>query len=302
MKRVFTLIAVLVVSLLLIAPAAASRQWIVDDDGQDCPDADFTAIQAAVSAAAPGDHILVCEGTYHERVLITKSDLTLHAQGGPDDVVVDADHLGNGITISGASGVTVEGFTVRNGHDNDIMLVNANHNTLRRNILTAAMHDGIELFGSSDNVVEHNASIDNLAANACGINLAGGSNRNVVRHNLLQNNEWGIQISASTDNEIFHNHAAENRGNGIRNVGGSSGTQIIGNRVFDNGHTPTPATTGTTNSGIRLASGTGIVVARNHAFGNLTVDIRQEAAQATFTNNHCETSLPAGLCREDEED
>jgi hypothetical protein len=111
----------------------------------------------------------------------------------------------------------------------------------------------------------------------------------------LVNNEWGIQIGASNDNVIFDNDAIGNRGNGIRNVGGASNTVIDGNRVFRNGFSPSLLTDGT-NAGIRLASGTGLVVARNHAFDNATVDIRLDAATATFADNHCNTSLPDGLC------
>jgi parallel beta-helix repeat protein len=280
--------------------SSATDVFVVDEDGVDCPNADFTTIQGAVDAAAPGDKILVCAGTYHERVLITKSELTLQAKGAPGDVTVDADLIGNGILISGASGVTIEGFTVREGHDNDISLLAADGNTLRKNVLTAAVHDPINLVNSDDNLIEHNVSIDNLAANACGINLAVGSDGNTVRHNLLVNNEWGIQIAGSADNVIFHNEARGNRGNGIRNVGNSSGTVIENNRAFGNGFAPNPATTGTTNAGIRIGSGTGVVVVRNHAFDNSAVDLRSDVAAATFDNNHCNTSSPPGLCAHDE--
>jgi parallel beta-helix repeat protein len=299
-KPILALIAVIAAALVFGTPASAGTTvWLVDNDRADCPNADFTSIQAAVDAAARGDTILVCAGTYHERVSIRTNDLTLRGKGPTADVIVDADLLGNGIRIAGASGVTIEGFTVREGHDNDIFLTNANRNTIRGNILTAAMHDPIELVASDDNLIEHNLSIDNLAPNACGINLTGGSDRNLVRHNTLVNNEWGIQIAASNDNVIFHNEAINNRGNGIRNVGGASGTVIEGNRVFNNGQTPGPFSVGA-NAGIRLGSGTGLIVARNHAFDNATVDIRQDAAIATFDNNHCDTSLPPGICEHDE--
>jgi len=51
--------------------------FMVDDDGKQCPDADFSSIQAAVDAAAPGDTIEVCPGTYREQVTIDKDNLTL---------------------------------------------------------------------------------------------------------------------------------------------------------------------------------------------------------------------------------
>lgn len=62
-----------------------------------------------------------------------------------------------------------------------------------------------------------------------------------------------------TADVIFHNEARENRGNGIRNVANASGTLIDSNRVFHNGFTP-GVLTGATNSGLRVGSGTGVVV------------------------------------------
>jgi hypothetical protein len=44
---------------------------VVDDDKVQCPNAQFTSIQAAVLAAQPGDRILVCPGDYKEKVVVT---------------------------------------------------------------------------------------------------------------------------------------------------------------------------------------------------------------------------------------
>jgi len=46
---------------------------VVDDDKVQCPNAQFTSIQAAVLAANPGDRILVCPGNYVENVKVPKS-------------------------------------------------------------------------------------------------------------------------------------------------------------------------------------------------------------------------------------
>ncbi len=49
------------------------RQLFVDDDKAQCPHAQFTSIQTAVTAAMPGDTVNVCPGTYPEQVVIRKS-------------------------------------------------------------------------------------------------------------------------------------------------------------------------------------------------------------------------------------
>ena len=70
---------------LLVGPAAAAepRTWVVDADRAQCGNADFTSIQAAVDAAAPGDVVRICPDVYAESVLVDKP-LTLW--GDPDAV------------------------------------------------------------------------------------------------------------------------------------------------------------------------------------------------------------------------
>lgn len=297
---------------------AGASTLVVDDDGGDCRNADYATIQAAVTAAEPGTTILVCAGTYVEWVVITKNDLRLLAKGKPGEVVLDGQNIPAPFPCAPASLIAVQcaGFELRNAHGNLIqgflirryweagiwLRMGSSGNTIRKNVTTESPHhDGIQVAGSNDNVIEHNTAIDNLDPSACGINVAGGSQRNVVRHNLLVNNEWGIQTAGPTtlDNEIFHNEALRNRGNGVRNILGASGTIIEGNRAFRNGLTPGP-NTGPFASGIHIGSGAGITVLRNHAFDNLFFDLRNTAGVATFENNHCRTSFPEGLCEHTE--
>jgi len=287
-------------AVLSASSAAAGQPLVVDDDRAECPDAGFTSIQEAVTAAAPGDRIVVCAGTYHEQVDVSTNDLRIQADDETGGVVVNADGRHHGFGILGASGVTIQGFHVEQAHEADIWLNGATSAAIRSNVTTAAGHDGIELVSASnDNVIEHNVSRDNPAANACGINLASGSQRNVVRHNRLVNNQWGIQITGTgtADNLVAYNMSLGNRGNGIRNLGNASGTIIEKNHASGNGFNPSTLT-GTTNAGIRIASGsTGIVVRDNHAFENLSVDLLNQADNgATFAGNQCGTSSPAGLC------
>ena len=76
----------LALSGLGVTPTVASqpRTWVVDADGVQCGNADFSSIQAAVDAAQPGDVVRVCPDVYAESVLVDKP-LTL--KGDPESVV-----------------------------------------------------------------------------------------------------------------------------------------------------------------------------------------------------------------------
>src|ERR671925_253878 len=108
---------------IALAPAAAGKKpppaakggkrvLLVDDDKAQCKRADFTTIQAAVTAASTGTTILVCPGTYRESVTITKNDLRIRAKGAPGAVVLDglAQTLFAGFYVHNASENLIAGF------------------------------------------------------------------------------------------------------------------------------------------------------------------------------------------------
>jgi parallel beta-helix repeat protein len=295
------------------------RALVVDDDGADCPRAGHSTIQDAVDAADPGVTILVCAGTYNERVVIegeAKNGLRLRARGAPGTVVLDGDNpaffAGNhAFHLLDVSGVLIEGFTLRAYFEN-IRLTGANGNRIRKNRTTAAGHDGIILVNSADNVVEHNVSFDNPSTNACGVNVVGpGSARNLIRHNVVSNNNWGVNIQGGpSDNVVFRNVAVNNRSHGILNRG-SSGTRIQNNRVEGNGGgDPSTLFPGGPRAGIGVQRvifpdgsvllSDNVTVARNRAFNqfDMILDLfwDEQGTGNAFVNNHCDASSPDGLC------
>ncbi len=105
-----------------VQPAAAPSSsggdmLIVDDDHLNCPNAQFTSIQAAVTAAAPGALIKVCPGTYVEQVTIPagKDGLTLFSEGDLQAIIKAPLVMTPPkaiVRIEGAHDVTLRHFTV----------------------------------------------------------------------------------------------------------------------------------------------------------------------------------------------
>jgi hypothetical protein len=108
-------------ALTTVGPQASAspteNMLIVDDDLADCPNAQFTSIQAAVDAAPPDAMIKVCAGTYVEQVQIPagKDGLTLFSV--PDlGAVIKAPLVMSSpkaiVRITGAHDVTLRHFTI----------------------------------------------------------------------------------------------------------------------------------------------------------------------------------------------
>lgn len=90
---------------------------IVDDDGLDCPNAQYMTIQSAVTAATTGDTIKVCRGTYIEQVTIPvgKDDVTLFSEGARQAIIraplVMAPPQAI-VRVNGAQNATIRHFTI----------------------------------------------------------------------------------------------------------------------------------------------------------------------------------------------
>jgi hypothetical protein len=99
------------------ASSSSGSMLIVDDDHADCPNAQYTTVQSAVTAAAPGDRIKVCRGTYVEQVTIPagKDNLTLFSEGALQAVIKAPPVMTDPkaiVWISGAHDITLRHFTI----------------------------------------------------------------------------------------------------------------------------------------------------------------------------------------------
>ena len=104
--------------LLYAGQAQAGDELLVDDDGEQCSDAPYSDIQAAVDAAAilPGSQkIHVCEGTYPENVTIGDS-IEIFGDGADKTFVTGMDGTAGPIfDVTDAGVVNIEKLTVDGG-------------------------------------------------------------------------------------------------------------------------------------------------------------------------------------------
>lgn len=262
---------------------------------------DFATIQAAVSAANPNDTIEVAAGTYSERVVINKSDLTiigLDGSAGPR-VILDgttvAGGTGLGIYVAGTpaapvSNVEIRGLAIRN-FERGIVLENAERSRLIDNETNSNtdknpadgafnLADGVVLIAARFNTVSGNFSHDN---GHDGFTLRDGSSGNIIIRNravsngaqtLPGNNGCGIDVSTN---------------------GNNNGNQVVENEVLRHAW------------GIRIGSSTtsanfGNLVVRNiiHENARAGITVRQAAIGNVITDNNATgngtaTNLPPTL-------
>src|SRR5688572_13186775 len=127
--------AIVLATLTFFAAAPGQAQTVVDDDGMgdasncDSAVAAFNTIQAAVTAASPGDTIKVCPGIYTEDVTITISLTLQGAQMGvdPNDamwndtrtVVANESTIRGAVNLSLQTVLVFDGFTLERTASNE---------------------------------------------------------------------------------------------------------------------------------------------------------------------------------------
>ncbi len=80
-----------------------------------CATASYARIQDAIDAAASGDEIVVCAGTYEERLVVDGMQLEIRGEDGVNVTIIDALEAGTTLTVTEGAELTVEGLTLRHG-------------------------------------------------------------------------------------------------------------------------------------------------------------------------------------------
>ncbi|HTZ10009.1 MAG TPA: right-handed parallel beta-helix repeat-containing protein [Acidimicrobiales bacterium] len=249
------------------AAAAGDPTWYVapsptgsGTSGGSCAAPGFNTIAGAVAAAASGDTVDVCPGTYTTSVTISGKAITLNGSVSTTAATIEATGLPEGIVVEGAAaaGSTVEGFTVTGSAGEGILVegttdVAVSDNTVTGNDTACVPEttendcgEGIHLEAVTDSIVSRNTSEDNsggillddgVPAGSIGVSAFGGATAfsgptsgNVVVGNIAVNNVWDCGITLPS-----HNSLAAPGGVPDPSAGGVFDNTVEGNVSENNG-------------------------------------------------------------------
>jgi parallel beta-helix repeat protein len=228
-------------------PRPMGRGWLyVGGTGE----GNYTIIQEAIDDATNGDTVFVYNGTYYEVLVVNK---TIGLIGENRDTTVIDGGWGIYVVDVSADGVTISGFTIKNGIYS-IRLVSSSNNTIMDNNASNTEF-GIYLSSSSNNTVIGNTANSNIEGgiglsesssnniiigntansnNGLGIVLA-ESNNNIIMGNTASNNTFGIGLEFTSNNTIMANNVTSNNGDGIY-LSSSSNNTVTENIAHENSY------------------------------------------------------------------
>ncbi|MGC9444663.1 MAG: NosD domain-containing protein [Candidatus Methanospirareceae archaeon] len=237
------------------------------------------SIQAAVTAADPGDTIIVRDGTYFENVEVNVANLTLRSEHGSAFTTVLAAATTSDVFLVTANSVTITGFTVQNATDSassasGIQLHSVQHCNISDNN-ASGNYNGIYLYAANNNTLTGNT----VSKNSHGIYLRYSSSSNTLTGNIAAHNSRGIYLRNSRTTTLVGNAAHSNSQYGIYLLGTST-TTLLGNTANSN-----------SNYGISLSDSNNNMLTGNTALNNGDGIYLYISSNNTLMNNTANTNI-----------
>jgi parallel beta-helix repeat protein len=235
--------------IIIEVPLPVSGATIYVDDDYISEDATHKkTIQAAVNAAQPSDTVFVYNGTYYERVTLSK---TINLTGeDKNSTIINGGASGDVVRLYD-DWVNITGFTITNAGPNTgehgIDMNDAHNCKIINNNISGNLGHGIVLQRATNNYISSNIISNNSRFGLYIFTGAYKSSFNSISYNIIMGNEIGIYSYKSADNNIAYNNISRNQ-DGIHNSGSSNNI---------------------TNNNVSLNNGYGIYIS-NSAYSNLT--------------------------------
>jgi len=200
--------------VLYVSPAANPG-----NSDRSCQSAAFATIQSAVNAARSGGTVVVCSGTYHEQVVVSKP-LTLAGKraiidetGVSPTFQVTLPGLGTqtiyAAVVLVSSRITFTGFTVQNAQGEGILAAGLG-GTLRGIVISRNAVVNNDLGGGVPPKSPYfQCAAEGQVPGDCGegVHFAGGVAYSTIRDNLISGNSGGVLLS--DDVGPTHNNVVE---------------------------------------------------------------------------------------------
>jgi parallel beta-helix repeat protein len=248
------------------------------------------ALQNAISAAQPGETIVVGSGTYSP-VTVSTSNLTIEAAAGAAPVISASPSASAAVTVQ-ANNTTIQGFTFNassapaSSTSGAILMVNVNGATLTNNTFQNINTNAV-LFYQSDNVTIANNTATNVTEFVSGVDNSGAhSNISVSGNTVSGVSRIGVEMQGNYSNLQVNNNNMTNDVMGISIVEGpdTTGVSVSGNTISggvtaieasDANMTVTNNTISNATGGVSIAA-TPNGVFQNNTFTNVSIPIGQD--------------------------
>jgi len=246
MKQLYVIIVLSALALVTTAPVfrSGTTQWHVCSDG-----CEFTRIQAAVDAAAPGDAINIEPGTYRENVIIDQSLRLLGDRDQPGGVrLIASNEDSPTLLVESTEAVHLSGLTVEAGTaDGTAVTVTDAEVTLANNIISGtfrAISFTKTIYVTNTRISSPRAGIIVLGRGRVEITgshvedagtgiVIGGQVEVYLSENLITENFDGIIASGNATVGLRENRIKGNYGTGIW-LANQAKLNLIANRILDN--------------------------------------------------------------------